>query len=618
MRPVSPAATSHSAHRQSWLQFVDGEIQASLVSERIARLPELDRSPAAPPLDLEEGVSPGTLARRRPMPIQTQLAVGPAGDRFEREADAVADRVVAALRRPAVRLHNGVGQGRAQRMTGQPASDDGAGAVARTVQRVSVLGQAGGDVDSRTEREIRSEESRGRPLPRSVRSKLEPAFGADFGSIRVHEGRRSSALNDRIQAQAFTTGNHVFFRDGFPDMSSSDGQHLLAHELTHTIQQGATSRRAQRSFTIQRFLDPSQQAQLTKTREELKRLLHGPKGSGKKQATRKKKIADLRAAIEALETSDRTTPDPSLAAGASILPGAVGQAVAGVADKRPEATPAPALEEVIPAEPQAAAEPETDAEQTPAAAATVDPLVAKRAMLLSDLDAAETTMKGIRRTATTALRARMPREFLENRIDIDRIVSGLPSQAVFESYRTRIEALESNEVGGADKAVGELVGKFSDESIRGRVERYVDYLNDLTTQEVTALVDNASKDNGKQLTNYLLAKYGKRLEVGPLRSYYRSSHDKDENATYGMSFDLSNTPLAVHCHTAGSGSLIKSVSLKRRTDEGGKAVLSDASLGPLADGLIVGIGRSVDNPRTVIVDIKEGRRQARRWSRPGL
>lgn len=71
-----------------------------------------------------------------------------------------------------------------------------------------------------------------------ARSSMEGAFGADFGHIRIHEGSKASELNERIQAKAFTVGSDIYFRDGSPDTSSREGQHLLAHELTHTIQQG--------------------------------------------------------------------------------------------------------------------------------------------------------------------------------------------------------------------------------------------------------------------------------------------------------------------------------------------------------------------------------------------
>jgi len=157
--------------------------------------------------------------------LQAKLTVGPAGDRFEREADAVAARVVRAMRAP------------------DPTSTSDPEQVippAPRIQRAAHLGAGGGQVDEATEREVTSAVGRGAPMARAVRARLEPAFGTDFGAVRLHDGAAASDLNDRIQAEAFTTGNDIFFRDGLPDTSTSDGQHLLAHELTHTIQQRGT------------------------------------------------------------------------------------------------------------------------------------------------------------------------------------------------------------------------------------------------------------------------------------------------------------------------------------------------------------------------------------------
>jgi hypothetical protein len=72
-----------------------------------------------------------------------------------------------------------------------------------------------------------------------MRSSMEGAFGADFGRVRTHDGADARDLNERLGARAFTVGHDVFFRDGVPDAGTSEGQHLLAHELTHTIQQHA-------------------------------------------------------------------------------------------------------------------------------------------------------------------------------------------------------------------------------------------------------------------------------------------------------------------------------------------------------------------------------------------
>jgi hypothetical protein len=85
--------------------------------------------------------------------------------------------------------------------------------------------------------EIAAARPLGRPLPTHVRRFMEPRFRADFRGVRVHTGDHAARLSNRLNAHAFTLGNQVFFgRDRFnPDTHA--GRHLIAHELTHTIQQ---------------------------------------------------------------------------------------------------------------------------------------------------------------------------------------------------------------------------------------------------------------------------------------------------------------------------------------------------------------------------------------------
>jgi outer membrane protein OmpA-like peptidoglycan-associated protein len=66
---------------------------------------------------------------------------------------------------------------------------------------------------------------------------MESAFGVDFGSVRVHTGAQANMLNHQLSARAFTTGQDIFFRQGEYNPGSSGGQELLAHELTHVVQQ---------------------------------------------------------------------------------------------------------------------------------------------------------------------------------------------------------------------------------------------------------------------------------------------------------------------------------------------------------------------------------------------
>ncbi|MDX1670858.1 MAG: DUF4157 domain-containing protein [Balneolaceae bacterium] len=79
----------------------------------------------------------------------------------------------------------------------------------------------------------------GDPLPDNVRSYMEPRFGADFSNVRIHTGSDATGMSSQIRAQAFTHGSDIYFNRGKFNPGTSQGKHLIAHELTHTIQQGA-------------------------------------------------------------------------------------------------------------------------------------------------------------------------------------------------------------------------------------------------------------------------------------------------------------------------------------------------------------------------------------------
>jgi hypothetical protein len=79
----------------------------------------------------------------------------------------------------------------------------------------------------------------GEPLAPSVRAFMEPRFGKDFGNVRVHRDSSADHLARAVEAKAFTIGRDVFFRRGAFEPDSDKGKQLLAHELTHVVQQGA-------------------------------------------------------------------------------------------------------------------------------------------------------------------------------------------------------------------------------------------------------------------------------------------------------------------------------------------------------------------------------------------
>ena len=120
--------------------------------------------------------------------------------------------------------------------------------------------------------------SQGSPLPDRVRETMERSFGADLGGVRVHTDGDAGRLSRELGADAFTHGRHIAFAPGKYDPDSRAGQWLLAHELTHTIQQtggGGLQRAAeiQRHSTHEHYLlgtlTPNQIALIPKIREQV-------------------------------------------------------------------------------------------------------------------------------------------------------------------------------------------------------------------------------------------------------------------------------------------------------------------------------------------------------------
>ncbi len=94
-----------------------------------------------------------------------------------------------------------------------------------------------GPVTNEVESQIQSSKSGGSPMSQDLKGPMEQAFGADFSGVRLHTDSQADGLNQSLQAKAFTTGDHIYFRGGEYNPGSSQGQELIAHELTHTIQQ---------------------------------------------------------------------------------------------------------------------------------------------------------------------------------------------------------------------------------------------------------------------------------------------------------------------------------------------------------------------------------------------
>jgi len=155
--------------------------------------------------------------------VQAKLKLGPVGDRYEQEADRVARQVVQTI--------SSSDRGAVQR---QEIEEEEEGLRLK----VAGLAPAGGaDVGPDLESSIRGARGGGQPLSDGVRQPMERAFGANFGRVRVHTDGEADSMSRSLQARAFTTGQDIFLRQGEFRPGSSEGQKLLAHELTHVVQQ---------------------------------------------------------------------------------------------------------------------------------------------------------------------------------------------------------------------------------------------------------------------------------------------------------------------------------------------------------------------------------------------
>jgi len=214
--------------------------------------------------------------------IQAKLTIGQPNDQYEQEADQVASQVVQQINTsaPVQRQEQGEEElqtkseiqrqtdeeelqtkSEIQRQTDEeelqtkleinPVSIQRKIGVNQLQQKplISMLQRReavqGGEASTDLESSINNAKSGGQSLDIGLQRSMGQAMGADFSGVRVHTDSNADQLSQSIQAKAFTTGNHIFMKQGEYNPSSQQGQELLAHELTHVVQQngGAVQRK---------------------------------------------------------------------------------------------------------------------------------------------------------------------------------------------------------------------------------------------------------------------------------------------------------------------------------------------------------------------------------------
>jgi hypothetical protein len=211
--------------------------------------------------------------------VQPKLTVGQPGDKYEQEADRVAEQVVDGASeeqsffapatspnlqsKPLVETISPLVQMRSEEeeeaqtkleiqcqeeeeeemMQMQPLEEE--------EEMLQPKANHGAKSPKSIELLLKMNQANGSSLDNKTRGKMEQSFGADFSDVKIHTDNAAVQMNKELGAQAFTSGNDIYFNKGKYDPGSQNGNKLLAHELTHTVQQGASKGTSETSSLVQ-------------------------------------------------------------------------------------------------------------------------------------------------------------------------------------------------------------------------------------------------------------------------------------------------------------------------------------------------------------------------------
>ena len=212
-------------------------------------------TPPQPPPSTSHSLSKISLFPSSPFLIQTKLSINTPNDKYEQEADRIAEQVMRMPEPKVQRKCTSCGKVKEETIQRKPLTQE--------ISPVSLLpilpslkvqrrcaeceeekmlqrktqGQAGGMASAALTQQIQNTKGGGQPMNANTRQFMESRFGVDFEGVRIHTGSRATRMNEEVDARAFTVGRDVYFNQGEFIPNSLKGKWLLAHELTHTLQQ---------------------------------------------------------------------------------------------------------------------------------------------------------------------------------------------------------------------------------------------------------------------------------------------------------------------------------------------------------------------------------------------
>ncbi|MDR9366096.1 MAG: DUF4157 domain-containing protein [Balneolaceae bacterium] len=184
-----------------------------------------------------------------PAVLQSKLEIGEPDDPYERQADWVADAVVQMPDASQPVQRQEMEEEEELQMKREPILQRKCEVCKEeeNIQRKSNnSAQSGHMVSQDVSTQLQAKSGKGNQLPRSVQSEMSQKIGANFNGVNIHTDSDASQMSTSIGARAFTHGNDIYFNSGEYNPSTHEGKHLLAHELTHVVQQGKAKKRIQR------------------------------------------------------------------------------------------------------------------------------------------------------------------------------------------------------------------------------------------------------------------------------------------------------------------------------------------------------------------------------------
>ncbi|GAB2577933.1 eCIS core domain-containing protein [Spirosoma areae] len=202
--------------------------------------------------------------------VQTKLTVNQPGDAHEQEADKMAEQVVQRKTEPDEEKVQRKAEPDEEKVQKKEEKEDEKPVQRKTepdeekvqkkeekedekpIQKKAVPSASGpASAVPVSARQLRGTKGQGSVLPTATLTEMSQAFGHDFTNVRIHTTSQAEQLSHELRAQAFTHGSDIYFNAGKYNPETTDGKRLLAHELTHVVQQDGS-----KSGAVQRYPVP--------------------------------------------------------------------------------------------------------------------------------------------------------------------------------------------------------------------------------------------------------------------------------------------------------------------------------------------------------------------------